>query len=115
MRVHDVRPVPYVTQIRCDRCGREARHDQDDGFNNFLQIEFDASWGSAIGDGKHVELDLCHACLKDTLGPWLRTTEAGWAKFPGGIKASEEFMRGVDKLPAQERLAIDLTDETDQP
>jgi hypothetical protein len=26
-----------------------------------------------------VELDICHACLKETLGPWLRVSPAAWA------------------------------------
>ena len=40
-------------------------------------VEFDAGWGSDLGDGNHVELDICHACLKETLGPWLRPQPRG--------------------------------------
>lgn len=80
MRIKDVKPQSFVAQLRCDRCGAEAQHNDGDGFNNFLQIEFDASWGSELGDGNHIELDICHACLKETLGPWLRVASAGWAR-----------------------------------
>ena len=102
MRIKDVRPQSFVFQLRCDRCGAEAQHNVDDGFNNFLQIEFDTSWGSDLGDGNHVELDMCHACLKETLGPCLRVSPAAWAAA-GQAFASKEFMAGVEKLPVQER------------
>lgn len=72
MQIKDVRPESFTCQIRCDRCDAEAQHNVGDGFNNFLSIGFDASWGSVIGDGTRVEVDLCHVCLKETLGPWLR-------------------------------------------
>lgn len=102
MKALDSRPETYVAHLRCDRCGAEAHHDIGDGFNNFLQIEFDAAWGSAIGDGTHVEIDLCHGCLKEALGPWLRTSTSAWAVSPG-VRASEDFMSNVEKLPVQER------------
>lgn len=82
MRIQDIKPVSYVCQLRCDRCGAEAQHDVYEGFNNFLQIDFDTSWGSAIGDGTHVELDFCHSCLKRILGQWLRLSPAAWNRLP---------------------------------
>ena len=82
MQIKDVRPEPFTFQIRCDRCGAEAQYNVDDGFNNFLSIGFDASWGSALGDGTRVEIDICHACLKQTLGPWLRLSLSKWARPP---------------------------------
>jgi hypothetical protein len=102
MRIKDVRPQPFVFQLRCDRCGAEAQHNVDDGFNNFLQIEFDTSWGSDLGDGNHVELDICHACLKETLGPWLRASPTAWAAA-GEVSSSKDFIVGVEKLSVQER------------
>lgn len=102
MRIKDVRPQPFVCQLRCDRCGAEAQHNVDDGFNNFLQIEFDAGWGSDLGDGNHVELDICHACLKATLGPWLRVSPSAWAASGQG-SASKDFMAEVENLPIQDR------------
>lgn len=76
MRIKDVQPQSFVAELRCDRCGAEAQHDADSGFNNFLQIEFDAGYGSDLGDGNLVELDICHACLRKTLGPCLRVSPA---------------------------------------
>ncbi|MCE4540695.1 hypothetical protein LXT12_26020 [Pelomonas sp. P7] len=102
MRFKDVRPQPFVFQLRCDRCGVEAQYNVDDGFNNFLQIGFDASWGSDLGDGNHVELDICHACLKQTLGPWLRVSPAAWATS-GQTSPSNNFMEGVEQRPDQDQ------------
>lgn len=102
MKIKDVRPQSFVYQLRCDRCGKEAQHNVHDGFNNFLQVEFDASWGSDLSDGNHVELDICHACLKDTVGPWLRVTPARWATA-GQDAASNDFMAQAEKPPSQER------------
>lgn len=82
MRIQDTKPVSYICKLRCDRCGAEAQHGVDEGFNNFLQIDFNTSWGSAIGDGTHVELDLCHSCLKGILGQWLRLSPAVWNRLP---------------------------------
>ena len=76
MQLKDVRPQSFVYQLRCDRCDAEAQHNVGDGFNNFLSIGFDASWGSALGDGKRIEIDLCHGCLQQVLGPWLRISDS---------------------------------------
>jgi hypothetical protein len=65
MRIHDVRPESFVFQLRCDRCGVEAQYNVHDGFNNFVQIGFDASWGSQLGDGNRIDIDLCHGCLRE--------------------------------------------------
>lgn len=32
-------------------------------------------YASALGDGARVELDLCSACVKEVLGPWLRVSD----------------------------------------
>ena len=78
MRISRTRAVSYTSQLRCDRCGAEGQHDVGDGLNNFLQIGFDTSWGSDLGDGNRVDVDLCHSCVKETLGPWLRIEISGW-------------------------------------
>ncbi len=80
MRIMDVKPEAFVAQLRCDRCGAEAQHNDGDGFNNFVQIGFDAAWGSEMGDGNRIDVDLCHACLKATIGPWLRVASSGWSQ-----------------------------------
>ena len=52
--------------------GLKASFNVENGFNNFVQISFDAVSGSELGDGNRIDIDLCHACLKSTLGAWLR-------------------------------------------
>ena len=89
MRIKDVKPEAFVAQLRCDRCGASAQYNVGDGFNNFLQIGFDAGWGSDMGDGNRIDVDLCHACLKATLGPWLRISTAGWAQREAAHNADE--------------------------
>ena len=37
-----------------------------------------------LGDGTRVDIDLCHSCLKETLGPWLRLSTSAWALAPKG-------------------------------
>lgn len=80
----DVQLVPYCSQIRCDKCGRSVQSDEDD-FPHLFTLDFDASWGSALGDGNHVDLDLCHACVKDVLGPCLRISNSTWNGGPRRI------------------------------
>lgn len=36
MRIKDVKPLSFVAQLRCDRCGTEAQHNDGGGFNKFL-------------------------------------------------------------------------------
>lgn len=97
MRVKDVRPESFVSQLRCDRCGAEAQHNVGDGFNNFLQIGFDASWGSDLGDGNRIDVDLCHACLKATLGPWLRISPSGWNQLTAETRETFAALKAGDQ------------------
>jgi hypothetical protein len=78
-RLLDVQPRHFVKQLICDKCGLKASVDEHE-FHNFVSLDFDCTWGSSLGDGHHVDLDLCHACVKETLGPWLRVTSSGWTK-----------------------------------
>lgn len=74
MKINDVRPQPYVKQVRCDRCGREAE-DGESEFYEFTSIDYKAGYGSILGDGNRVRIDLCQHCLKETLGAWLRVED----------------------------------------
>jgi hypothetical protein len=49
----------------------------------------------------HVEVDLCHACLKQTLGPWLRLSDAAWTGRAGaaGLSNPEEVLVEVPCPP----------------
>ena len=76
MKTLDVRPQPYVKQLRCDRCERVAEADEVE-FQEFTSIDHTAGYGSIFGDGMRVQIDLCQHCLKQALGQWLKVTETG--------------------------------------
>ena len=72
MQVVDAEPEAFVAQLRSDRCGVDAQYNVGDGLNKFVQMGFDTARGSDLGDGYPIDVDLYHACLKTTLGAWLR-------------------------------------------
>lgn len=84
-----VKYAAYCHTTVCDRCGNVAS-DIDSRFDNFLTLDFDAGCQSAFGDGTHVDLDLCHACVKQVLGRWLRYSQSEWAGGPKRV----EIVRG---------------------
>lgn len=71
MQLKTIEAVSVVHQIRCDRCGKGAERGEA-GFAEMTSIGFDAGYDSIFGDGNRVEADLCEACLRDTLGAWLK-------------------------------------------
>lgn len=74
MQIKDVRPEPFTSQIRCDRCGLVAENGESE-FYEMTSINAKAGYGSIFGDANNVQVDLCQHCLKMTLGPWLRVTD----------------------------------------
>jgi len=74
MQIKDVRPEPFTSQIRCDRCNLLAT-DGEIEFHEMTSIDAKAGYGSIFGDGNNVQIDMCQHCLKLTLGPWLRVTD----------------------------------------
>lgn len=72
VRAEGVRTSSSIPQVRCDRCGAAAQYSADDGLTNLLQLSFDAGNGYALGDRKRFDLDICHGCLREAFGPWLR-------------------------------------------
>lgn len=121
MQIKDVRPEPFTSQIRCDRCGLLAANGETE-FYEMTCIDFKAGYGSIFGDGNGVQVDLCQHCLKLTLGSWLRVGNPGQQKrsvqerldqfdmklhggeFPTGADRS---LKVPDDLPVQERQSID--------
>ena len=75
MQIKDVRPESFVKQIRCDRCDRLADVSEAE-FQEFVSIDLKAGYASIFGDGNDVQIDLCQQCLKASLGPWLRVSNA---------------------------------------
>lgn len=57
MKIKDVRLQPFVKQLRCDRCSREAE-DGETEFYEFTSIKYKAGYGSILGDENLVEIDL---------------------------------------------------------
>lgn len=75
MQIMDVRPESFVKQIRCDSCARLSELGEAE-FQEFVRIELKAGYASIFGDGNDVQIDLCQHCLKISLGPWLRVSDA---------------------------------------
>lgn len=73
MQVKDVRPMSYIKQLRCDRCGLLSEVG-DAEFAEFISVDTKAGYGSTFGDGNDVQIDLCQHCVKIVLGEWLRIT-----------------------------------------
>lgn len=96
MKMEAFRSQPYTQKLICDRCGREAElDDQDCEFHEFTSIQYRAGYGSVLGDGNRVEVDLCQHCVKDTLGTWLRITDphAGFSQEVHGGEFPNESER----------------------
>lgn len=71
MKILDAKPVSFVQLIRCDKCGAEKQHDKM-GFEEFVSIDHHCGYSTIEDDGKHVQVDFCFACFKETLGPYWR-------------------------------------------
>lgn len=76
MKQLDVKPQAYVKRLVCDRCGREAEH-EDLEFAEFLSFASKGGYGSVFGDGNEIEIDLCQHCMKEILGRWIRSRPDG--------------------------------------
>jgi hypothetical protein len=68
--------VQEPASIICDRCGRRAESDSDHfEYQEFLTIDNIGGYGSVIGDGTRLQLDLCQHCVKELLLPFARLTK----------------------------------------
>lgn len=57
--------VDTPVEITCDNnCGRTADFDSLEA-QEFIQIRHTCGYGSVIGDGSKVSLDLCDTCFKE--------------------------------------------------
>lgn len=56
-------------------------------FQEFVSIDLKAGYASIFGKGNEVRIDLCPHCLKSTLGPWLRISDAA----PGRDRLQEQL------------------------
>lgn len=106
-----IKYAAYCREIRCDRCGGIAS-ESDSKFDQFLTLDFDAGDHSPLGEGTHVDLDLCHGCVKQTLGRWLRFSRSEWAGGPKRIeivrdRLASETGQWVDILVADHSVSED--------
>lgn len=105
-RLLDVQPKSYVKQLTCDRCGRTASVD-DIEFHSFVSLDFDCTWGSALGDGNHIDLDLCHDCVKVVLGPWLRISALGWGRPADWLEFFQQVRENPSTIERQPQSPLD--------
>jgi len=68
--------VEEPASIACDRCGRSAENESKNlEFEEYLSIDHACGYGSIIGDGIRLQLDLCQYCVKELLSPFARLAE----------------------------------------
>lgn len=60
-----------LVSCTCDRCKKE--YDDIMEIQEFLHYINDAGYSSVFGDGNMLDLDLCQYCVKEVLGPFIRT------------------------------------------
>jgi len=62
--------------IICDRCDRVAQKVSNNfEFEEYLSIDYIGGYGSIIGDGTRIQLELCQYCIKELLLPYARLGE----------------------------------------
>jgi hypothetical protein len=60
--------IERMVSISCDICGRTHLNEDNDStfeIQEFVSIDFTAGYGSVIGDGNRVTLDICQHCFKE--------------------------------------------------
>ena len=65
--------VEHLHSMKCDYC--YEIYDQEFEMQEFVSISFTGGYGSCIGDGTKVELDLCQKCFKHLFKNYYRTKE----------------------------------------
>ena len=75
--IHKVRrTVEEVHALKCDKCAAVILAENVMEFQEALSIRISGGYASILGDGNLFELDLCQACVKELLGPYLRQVSA---------------------------------------
>ena len=68
--------IQEPASIICDRCGRRAENESNSfEFGEYLSLDRIGGYGSIIGDGTRLQLDLCQYCIKELLSPFARISE----------------------------------------
>lgn len=67
--------IQEPASIICDRCGRRAENESDSfEFGEYLSLDHIGGYGSIVGDGTRLQLDLCQHCVRELLYPFARTS-----------------------------------------
>lgn len=69
--VEETRKVKISRAIVCDLCGKTLDYlNEDERMQsyNFVHIRKELGYGSEIGDGAEVSIDICEQCFIDKLG-----------------------------------------------
>lgn len=77
IRIYEAQDTEVIG-IRCDRCGIDVRTHaglcEQFALQEFLSIDFFAGYGAyAFEDGTRYQCEICEQCVKDLLGPFLRS------------------------------------------
>ncbi len=72
MRTYKEVPTTFqhLESVTCDRCKRVD--DDIMEIQEYLNYQNNAGYGSVMGDGNELRMDLCQRCVKEVLGPFIR-------------------------------------------
>jgi hypothetical protein len=63
--------VEEPATIKCDRCGHCTENTPTSfEFGEYISIDHTCGYGSIIGDGTRLQIDLCQQCIKELLLPF---------------------------------------------
>lgn len=64
-----------IVAVVCDRCGLRVESDDWIERQEMLRWSMTGGYGSLVGDGERVSLDLCQKCVQEVLGEFLQHHE----------------------------------------
>ncbi|TDF36314.1 hypothetical protein EYS14_16410 [Alteromonadaceae bacterium M269] len=94
MKTYQIAEVKKCSKIQCDKCGREAKSENDIEFHEYTTITRSCGYGSGQDDGSTFEVDLCQYCAKNLLSPYWKTKmpeeKSTWDSFFESSQYSQE-------------------------
>lgn len=99
------KPVDTLVSIICDCCKKEYTDQLE--LQEFLCYANDAGYGSIMGDGNQLRLDLCQYCTQDILGSYIRI-EGNYIWDPAG---SNKMKLHLDNTDPPEDTQMDSNDD----
>lgn len=103
--------VQKLVGIRCDCCSRH--HVDQVELADFLSYSDVAGYGSPLGDGNKLELDLCRDCIQKVLGNYIRINSAqrDWGKVTWHQHLYYDDVDPADEEPLAVFDAVEIGDE----